>query len=247
MKGLLGKKIGMTQIYSKTGKAIPVTVIEVTPNVVTQVKTLENDGYVATQLSFGDIRENLLTKSQKTHFAKANTTAKKYTREIRDMNGYNLGDNVTASIFQKGEMVDVASVSKGHGFSGPIKRHNQSTGPMGHGSGYHRGVGSMGSITNNRIFKGKNMPGQYGHDNTTVQNLQIVDFSEENNFVLLFQKKLHEDKELILLKLKLKLVAVERNHELKKVQVMLDKVLQEIRNEDMVELLLDQNQIEITH
>ncbi|ALV23388.1 50S ribosomal protein L3 [Mycoplasma sp. (ex Biomphalaria glabrata)] len=184
MKGLLGKKIGMTQIYSKTGKAIPVTVIEVTPNVVTQVKTLENDGYVATQLSFGDIRENLLTKSQKTHFAKANTTAKKYTREIRDMNGYNLGDNVTASIFQKGEMVDVASVSKGHGFSGPIKRHNQSTGPMGHGSGYHRGVGSMGSITNNRIFKGKNMPGQYGHDNTTVQNLQIVDFSEENNFVL---------------------------------------------------------------
>ena len=148
MKGILGKKIGMTQVFTKNGKLIPVTVIEVEPNVVTQIKTVEKDGYDAIQLGTQTIRENLSNKPQIGHTKKANTEPKRFLREIRgvNVNDYTLGQTLTSEVFSEGEIVDVSGISKGKGFQGVIKRHNQSTGPMGHGSQYHRGVGSLGTM-----------------------------------------------------------------------------------------------------
>ena len=145
MKGILGRKLGMTQVFTKTGKLIPVTVIEVEPNVVTQIKTVENDGYEAIQLGFKNIREKLATKASVGHTNKANTTPKRFFREIRgvDVNEYSLGEVITVDKFTEGEMIDVTGTSKGKGFQGVIKRHNQNRGPMGHGSHYHRKPGSM--------------------------------------------------------------------------------------------------------
>ena len=187
MKGILGKKIGMTQVFTKNGKLIPVTVIEVEPNVVTQIKTVETDGYDAIQLGTQTIRAKVSNKAKIGHTNKANTEPKRFLREIRGVNvsDYTLGQVIDASLFTKGEIVDVSGVSKGKGFQGVIKRHNQHTGPMGHGSQYHRGVGSMGTLLPMHVLKGKKLPGHMGNSLCTIQNLEVVDVDLENNVILI--------------------------------------------------------------
>jgi large subunit ribosomal protein L3 len=187
MKGILGKKIGMTQVFTKDGKLIPVTVVEVEPNVVTQIKTVEKDGYEAIQLATETVREKVSNKPKMGHTKKANTEPKRFLREIRgvNVNDYTLGQVVGVDIFSEGEMVDVTGTSKGKGFQGVIKRHNQSCGPMGHGSQYHRGVGSLGTMLPMHVLKGKKMPGQMGNVKRTVQNLEIVSIDKENNVILI--------------------------------------------------------------
>ena len=186
MKGILGKKIGMTQVFTKEGKLIPVTVIEVEPNVVTQIKTVEKDGYDAIQLGAQTIREKLSNKPELGHVKKANTTPKRFLREIRgvNVNDYTLGQTIGVDIFEAGEIVDVTGTSKGKGFQGVIKRHNQSRGPMGHGSQYHRGVGSLGTMLPMHVLKGKKMPGQMCNVQRTVQNLEVVSIDTENSVIL---------------------------------------------------------------
>lgn len=187
MKGILGRKIGMTQVFTKSGKLIPVTVVEVEPNVVTQIKTKENDGYEAIQLGFDTKREKLATKASVGITNKANTTPKRFFREIRgvDVSEYSLGQEVKVDIFTEGEMVDVTGTTKGKGFQGVIKRHGQSRGPMGHGSHYHRGPGSMGTMRPMRVFKGKKLPGHMGTLTVTIQNLEVVMVDVENNCILI--------------------------------------------------------------
>lgn len=186
MKGILGKKIGMTQVFTKNGKLIPVTVIEVEPNVVTQIKTVEKDGYDAIQLATETVRAKVVNKPQMGHTNKANTEPKRFLREIRgvNVNDYTLGQIVGVDTFEEGEMVDVSGISKGKGFQGVIKRHNQSRGPMGHGSQYHRGVGSLGTMLPMHVLKGKKMPGHMGNVKTTIQNLEIISIDKENNVIL---------------------------------------------------------------
>ena len=186
MKGILGNKIGMTQVFTKEGKLIPVTVVSVEPNVVTQIKTVEKDGYDAIQLGAQTIREKLSNKPELGHVKKANTTPKRFLREIRgvNVNDYTLGQTIGVDIFEAGEIVDVTGTSKGKGFQGVIKRHNQSRGPMGHGSQYHRGVGSLGTMLPMHVLKGKKMPGQMGNVQRTVQNLEVVSIDTENSVIL---------------------------------------------------------------
>ena len=186
MKGILGKKIGMTQVFTKEGKLIPVTVVEVEPNVVTQIKTVEKDGYDAIQLATDSVREGLSNKPEMGHTKKANTTPKRFLREIRGVNvsDYTLGQEIGVDIFEAGEIVDVTGTSKGKGFQGVIKRHNQTIGPKGHGSQYHRGVGSLGTLLPMHVLKGKKMPGQMGNVKRTVQNLEVVSIDTENNVIL---------------------------------------------------------------
>ncbi|WP_044895192.1 50S ribosomal protein L3 [Bacillus alveayuensis] len=185
-KGILGRKIGMTQVFAENGDLIPVTVIEATPNVVLQKKTIENDGYEAIQLGFEDLREKLANKPLKGHVAKANTAPKRFIREIRGANvaDYEVGQEVKVDIFAEGDIVDVTGISKGKGFQGAIKRHGQSRGPMSHGSRYHRRPGSMGPIAPNRVFKSKELPGRMGGERVTVQNLKIVKVDAERNLIL---------------------------------------------------------------
>lgn len=186
MKGILGKKVGMTQVFTKNGKLIPVTVIEVEPNVVTQIKTVAKDGYDAIQIATETIREKLSNKPAIGHTKKAGTEPKRFLREIRGVNveDYTLGQVINVDIFEEGEMVDVSGISKGKGFQGVIKRHNQSRGPMGHGSQYHRGVGSLGTMLPMHVLKGKKMPGQMGNVARTVQNLEIISVDTENSVIL---------------------------------------------------------------
>ena len=187
MKGILGRKIGMTQVFTKSGKLIPVTVVEVEPNVITQIKTKENDGYEAIQLGFDTKREKLATKASVGITNKANTTPKRFFREIRgvDVSKYSLGQEVKVDIFAEGEMVDVTGTTKGKGFQGVIKRHGQSRGPMGHGSMYHRRPGSMGpTSTPGRVFKGKKLPGHMGRVTVTIQNLDVVKVDLDKNVIL---------------------------------------------------------------
>lgn len=187
MKGILGRKIGMTQVFTKSGKLIPVTVVSVEPNVVTQIKTKETDGYEAIQLGFDTKREKLATKTSAGHAAKANTTPKRFYREIKgvDLSSYSLGQEVKVDLFTPGEVVDVTGTTKGKGFQGVIKRHNQSRGPMGHGSHYHRRPGSMGTMRPMRVFKGKKLPGHMGMLTVTIQNLEVVAVDLENNVILI--------------------------------------------------------------
>ncbi len=187
MKGILGKKIGMTQVFTKEGKLIPVTVIEVEPNVVTQIKTVEKDGYDAIQLATGTTNEKHSNKPKMGHTKKANTSPKRFLKEIRgvDVKEYTLGQTISVDIFNPGEIVDVSGTSKGKGFQGVIKRHNQSRGPMGHGSQYHRGVGSLGTMRPMHVLKGKKLPGQMGNVTRTVQNLEVVSIDLENNVILI--------------------------------------------------------------
>ncbi len=187
MKGILGRKIGMTQVFTTDGKLIPVTVVEATPNVVLQKKTVATDGYDAIQVGFEDKREKLANKPEKGHVAKANTAPKRFIREFRydEMMSYEVGQEIKVDSFVAGEVVDVTGTSKGKGYQGVVKRHNQHIGPKGHGSGAHRIVGSMGPIAPNRIAPGKKMPGQMGHVKRTVQNLEIVAVDVENNVLLI--------------------------------------------------------------
>jgi len=186
MKGILGRKIGMTEVFDQNGKLTPVTVVEVTPNVVTQIKTKATDGYDAIQLGFDDKREKLATKASVGHTNKANTKPKRFFKEIRGVNveDYTLGQEITADIFTRGEVIDVTGTSKGKGFQGVIKRHNQHRGPMGHGSHYHRRPGSMGTMRPMRVFKGKKLPGHMGTLTVTIQNLEVVAVDVENNVIL---------------------------------------------------------------
>ena len=187
MKGILGKKIGMTQVFTTEGKLVPVTVVSVEPNVVTQIKTTGKEGYDAIQLGFDTITEKRSNKPEIGHTKKANTEPKRFLREIRGVNtnDYTLGQVIDASIFEAGEIVDVTGISKGKGFQGVIKRYNQSRGPMGHGSQYHRGVGSLGTMRPMHVLKGKKLPGQMGNVKSTVQNLEIVAVDLENNIILI--------------------------------------------------------------
>ena len=186
-KGLIGKKLGMTQIFDEQGKVIPVTVIEAGPCVVAQVKTVESDGYNAIQLGFGDVKESKVNKPVKGHFAKANVTPKKHLREFRldSIENINVGDELKADTFAAGDQLDIQGTSKGKGFQGVIKRHGQSRGPMGHGSMYHRRPGSMGSTsTPGRVFKGKKLPGHMGVQKITIQNLEIIKVDMDKNVLL---------------------------------------------------------------
>ena len=183
-KGIIGRKVGMSQLFTETGKVIPVTVLEAGPCVVTQKKTVENDGYAAVQLGFEDIREKLVTKPLKGHFDKAQAAYKRVLKEFDLDESLSVGDIVKADVFAAGDKVDVTGISKGKGYQGTIKRHGFHTGPMAHGSGYHRHQGSMGSNTDpSRVFKGKGMPGHMGSVQVTVQNLDIVKVDAEKNLI----------------------------------------------------------------
>jgi len=185
MKGILGRKVGMTQVFTKDGKLIPVTVISVEPNVITQIKTVDNDGYNAIQLATVDKKEKNASKASIGHAKKANTTPKRYLKEIRDYEGtYNLGDTIGADVFTAGEYVDVTGTSKGQGTEGVIKRWNQSRGPMAHGSRYHRRPGSLGTMLPMHVLKGKKLPGHMGVDTTTIQNLEIIEVNAAENYIL---------------------------------------------------------------
>ena len=185
-KGIIGRKIGMTQLFAEDGSVVPVTVLEVGPCAVVQKKTVENDGYAAVQLGFEDIREKLVVKPVKGHFNKAQVAYKRVLREFKLDNGdaLNVGDIIKADVFVAGDKVDVTGISTGKGFQGTIKRHGYHTGPMAHGSGYHRHQGSMGANTDpSRVMKGKGMPGHMGSEQVTVQNLDIVKVDAENNLI----------------------------------------------------------------
>ena len=186
-KAILTTKVGMTQIFNEDGVLTPVTVLQAGPCVVTQVKTVENDGYAAVQVGFGDIREKLVNKPLKGHFAKAGVAPKRFVREFRleDAESYAVGQEIKADVFAVGDKVDATAKSKGKGFQGAIKRHGQSRGPMAHGSKYHRHAGSNGSATTpGRVFKGKKMPGHMGAVRITVQNLEVVRVDAEQNLIL---------------------------------------------------------------
>ena len=190
-KAIVGKKIGMTQVFTEDGRLVPVTVIEAGPCTVVQTKNVESDGYDAVQVGFGELTENrakkLLNKPELGHFAKAGVAAKRVLREFRfdDCTGYKVGDELKADQFAAGDKIDITGTSKGHGYTGPIQRWNQHTGPMAHGSKYHRGVGSMSANSDpSRVFKNKHMPGHYGVERTTIQNLTVVKVDAERDLLL---------------------------------------------------------------
>ncbi len=187
MKGILGKKIGMTQVFNEEGVVTPVTVIEAGPCVVLQKKEVATDGYEAIQLGFAEKKEHRANRPELGHAKKAGVKPQKFVKEIRGANlaDYELGSVVKADLFSEGDIVDVTGTSKGKGFAGAIKRHNQARGPMSHGSHYHRGPGSLGSITANRVFKGQSLPGRMGGERVTTQNLEIVRVDVEKNLLLI--------------------------------------------------------------
>ena len=186
-KAILATKVGMTQIFNEDGVLTPVTVLQAGPCVVTQVKTVENDGYNAVQVGFTDKREKLVNKAQKGHFNKAGVSYKRYVREFRfeDAESYALAQEIKADIFAAGDKIDATAISKGKGFQGAIKRHGQHRGPMAHGSKFHRHAGSNGACSDpSKVFKGKGMPGQMGHKKITIQNLEVVRVDAEKNLLL---------------------------------------------------------------
>ena len=186
-KAIIGKKLGMTQIFDEKGNVVPVTVIEAGPCVVAQVKTVETDGYNAIQLGYGEVKAKHINKPEAGHFAKSKLENKKHLREFRleDISNFKVGDEVKADVFAKGEKVDIQGTSKGKGFQGVIKRHGQHRGPMGHGSMYHRRPGSMGPCADpGRVFKGKKLPGHMGSVTVTIQNLDVVAVDMDKNVIL---------------------------------------------------------------
>lgn len=189
MKAILGRKVGMTQVFTTDGMMIPVTVVEVLPNVVLQKKTLENDGYEALQLGYEDKKEKSANKAELGHVKKANTTPKQFIKEVQgdEMKNYEVGQTISCDIFKAGELVDVIGTSKGKGFQGSVKRHGFKIGPLSHGSGYHRGVGSLATSgrTNNRIHPGTKMPGHMGFERVTTLNLTVVAVDAEKNAILI--------------------------------------------------------------
>ena len=187
MKAIIGRKVGMTQIFDEKGLVVPVTVIEAGPCNVVQVKTVETDGYDAIQLGFGEVKEHKVNKPEMGHFKKANVKAQKHLREFRvkDLSTVKVGDVIKVDSFEQGDIVDIQGTSKGHGFQGVIKRHGQSRGPMGHGSMYHRRPGSMGpTSTPGRVFKGKKLPGHMGVQTVTILNLEVVKVDLDKNVIL---------------------------------------------------------------
>lgn len=186
-KGILGRKVGMTEVFQSDGKLIPVTVVEVEANVVTQIKTVEKDGYNSIQLGAFDKREKVSNKPEMGHVKKANTTPKRFLKEIKglDVTNYEVGQVISVETFEAGDIVDVTGTSKGKGFQGTIKRHNFSRGPMAHGSHYHRAVGSRGPMRPMRVLKGKKLPGHMGNEQVTIQNLEIIAVDVENNCLLI--------------------------------------------------------------
>ncbi len=202
MKGILGTKVGMTEVFTKDGKVIPVTVINVEPNVITQVKTKETDGYNAIQLGVTDKKEKHANKQEIGHAKKAGVSPKRFLKEIRvdDASIYTLGSELKADTFEVGEKVDVTGTSKGKGFEGVIKRHNQSRGPETHGSRYHRRPGSMGTMRPMRVLKGKKLAGHMGHETVTIQNLEIIDINLEDNYILVSGNVPGPKKSLVLIK-----------------------------------------------
>lgn len=184
-KAILARKVGMTQIFNEAGELVPVTVLQAGPCVVTQVKTVENDGYAAVQVGFEDIREKLVNKPVKGMFDKAGVSYKRFVRELKLEGDYAVKDEIKADVFEAGDKIDATAVAKGKGFQGAIKRHGQSRGPMAHGSKYHRHAGSNGACSDpSKVFKGKKMPGQMGAVKVTVQNLEIVRIDAEENIIL---------------------------------------------------------------
>ena len=200
-KAILAKKVGMTQIFNEAGELVPVTVLQAGPCVVTQVKTIENDGYEAVQVGFEDIREKLVNKPVKGMFDKAGVSYKRYVREFKLEGEYSVKDEIKVDVFEAGDKIDATAIAKGKGFQGAIKRHGQSRGPMAHGSKYHRHAGSNGSCsTPSRVFKGKKMPGHMGNVRVTVQNLEIVKIDMDNNVILVKGSVPGPKKSLVMLK-----------------------------------------------
>ena len=225
MKGILGRKVGMTEVFTKEGKVIPVTVIEVEKNTVMQVKTVENDGYNAIQLGVCDKKEKNATKASIGHAKKANATPKRFLKEIRDYEGsYNLGDTIDASLFAAGEVVDVTGTSKGHGTQGVIKRHGQKSGPSAHGSRYHRRPGSMGTMRPMRVLPGKALPGHMGCETVTIQNLVIVDANPAENYILVSGNVPGAKQSLVLIKSAAKNERKAENNELVSYETVVDSV-----------------------
>jgi large subunit ribosomal protein L3 len=202
MKGILGRKIGMTEKFTKDGKVIPVTVVEVEPNVITQVKTVETDGYNAIQLAIVDKKEKNATKAEIGHAKKAGVAPKRFLKELRveSVEGYTVGSTIAADTFEVGEKVDVTGTSKGKGFAGVIKRHHQSRGPETHGSHYHRRPGSLGTMRPMRVLKGKKLAGRMGGETVTVQNLEIIEVCLEDNYILVSGNIPGPKKSLVLIK-----------------------------------------------
>lgn len=225
MKGILGRKVGMTEVFTKEGKVIPVTVIEVEKNAVMQVKTVENDGYNAIQLGVCDKKEKNATKASIGHAKKANTNPKRFLKEIRDYEGsYNLGDTIDASLFAAGEVVDVTGTSKGHGTQGVIKRHGQKSGPSAHGSRYHRRPGSMGTMRPMRVLPGKALPGHMGCETVTIQNLVVVEANPAENYILVSGNVPGAKQSLVLIKSAAKNERKAENNELVSYETVVDSV-----------------------
>lgn len=250
MKGILGRKVGMTEVFTKDGRAIPVTVIEVEPNVVTQVKTQETDGYNSIQLGVCDKKEKNATKASIGHTKKANTNPKRFLKEIRNFEGtYNLGDTIKADIFEVGEIVDVTGTSKGKGTQGVIKRYGQHSGPDTHGSRYHRRVGSLGTMRPMRVIPGKKLPGHLGDVTVTIQNLEIVDVNLEDNYILVSGNVPGAKKSLVLIKSAVKNSRKKENIELidynKKEEAPVEEV-QETVVDEVVEAPVEENTVEET-
>ena len=240
MKGILGRKIGMTEKFTTNGKVIPVTVIEVEPNVITQIKTVENDGYNAIQLGVVDKKESRATKSEIGHAKKAGVAPKRFLKEIRveDVTQYELGSTIKADTFEVGEKVDVTGTSKGKGFAGVIKRHNQSRGPETHGSRYHRRPGSMGTMRPMRVLKGKKLAGHMGSETVTIQNLEIIAVNTEDNYILVSGNVPGAKNSLVLIKSTVKGVKNAEPKELVKYEVeetVVDEVVEETIAEEVVE------------
>lgn len=202
-KAILATKIGMTQVFCENGVLVPVTVLQAGPLYVTQIKTVENDGYAAVQVGFGDIRETLVNKPRKGHFAKAGVANKRFLKEFKfeNVSDYTVGQEIKVDIFAEGDRIDATAKSKGKGFQGAIKRHNLSRGPMKHGSKYHRHAGSNGAATTpGRVFKGKHMPGHMGNVKVTVQNLEVVRVDADKNLILVKGAVPGPKKSLVMLK-----------------------------------------------
>ncbi|HIU83492.1 MAG TPA: 50S ribosomal protein L3 [Candidatus Faecicola pullistercoris] len=186
-KAIIGKKLGMSQIFAADGKVIPVTVVEAGPCPVTQIKTKDKDGYEAVQVAFGIVKERNVNKPLQGQFKKAGVAPKRYLKELKlNIADYQLGQEIKCTVFSEGDHVDVVGTTKGRGFTGVIQRWNQARGPMAHGSGYHRGVGSMSANSDpSRVFKNKKMPGQYGAEQVTIQNLVVARVDEARNLLLI--------------------------------------------------------------
>ena len=235
MKGILGIKRGMTQVFGTNGKLVPVTVVEVEPNVVSQIKTIENDGYEAVQLAAVSKKETRSNKPEIGHLKKANATPKRFLRELRgvDVSAYSLGQEIKADIFEVGEVVDVTGTSKGKGTQGVIKRWNQSRGPMSHGSQYHRGVGSMGTLLPMRVLPGKKLPGHMGGEQVTVQNLEVIQIDLENNCLLIKGNVPGPKNSLVFVKSSVKNAG--------KVNEALELISYEVEEEAQVETVVEEN------